>query len=132
MKLDSNKRTGWRWRRDFLAPLACCFLGSLGCMNPKPVNGVTLPGEDPTMLAGVTNGVGFKMKDHWYDPFDLLKPDAPPPPAESLTLGAEGFVIDRPPEPGSAEAEMAQAYGDQAGTTVVAEVDGQKLTRALW
>jgi len=52
---------------------------------------------------------GWKVRDDWYDPKSYFKPDAPSPPAEILTLRAEGFTPDPPPKPDSPEAEMAGA-----------------------
>jgi TolA-binding protein len=102
---ESDKR-GRRWPRALLAPLACCVLGSAGCTIPQlgiggPAAGT---GSEPTTKAT------HDWAHDWYNPSAYFKPDPPAPPAEILTLRAEGFVEEPPPEPGTAAAEMAGAH----------------------
>jgi TolA-binding protein len=62
------------------------------------------------MLAGVSSGYGWKIRSDWYDPSTYFLPEPPQPPAETLKLCAEGFVTERPPEPGTSAADMAGAH----------------------
>ena len=108
MNRDDKKPTRWRrrWPRVILTSMAGCFLGtSIGCQDGHFGAGP----PDPNLIAGASAGVGGTIKSDWYDPNSYFKPVAPAPPAESMTLRDEGFVADRPPVAGSAEAEMAGA-----------------------
>ena len=117
MNHENTKRTGRRrWGRVLLTPLACYFLGTTGCAH-DPFSKPTADDPNKIAAAGAVKTDDMEaikpVKDDgnaWYDPYGHFKPVAPPPPTETLTLRAEGFVADRPPAPGSAEAEMLGAH----------------------
>ena len=60
------------------------------------------------MAAGASTS-SWSMPSEWYNPTAYFKPDAPPPPAEIMTLRAEQFVADKQPEKGTPDADVAGA-----------------------
>src|SRR2546423_13432516 len=114
MKRKSETRAGRRCRA-LLAPLACFVLGTTGCTPMQVTKGDTgirqVADNDEQAKKDETakkdEPKSGKWYREWYDPSTYFLPEPPSAPAETLTLGAEGFVTERPPEPGTAVAEMA-------------------------
>ena len=89
------------------------------------------------MQASATDAADSKpgVFDGIKDAFAGAKPPAPPPPAETMTLRADGFVADKPPEPGSFQAALAGAHdlfrrGDYAGAERIFHYYAEKTDKA--
>lgn len=112
-----------RVRRLACLGLAACAALAGGCLDPdaKSVAELNNPVTSTITSADVYNPAGGVItadgksgadadKPSWWERVNFAKPpEAPPPPAETILLRADGVVSEPPPKPGSPEALLAGA-----------------------
>src|SRR5262249_12155319 len=110
----ANRKPG---RLVVLLGMQALLVGPWGCstsqsqrlaadLPPQSARGAA-PGEADEAKKPEEKKPLFRMPS--LDPFEWFAPEAPPPPADSLTIRADGVVQEKAPAKDSAEARMAGA-----------------------